>query len=80
MFKRSEKVMIENDYQVPAKRTKFDTAEIRDQHNGRIWEEEIPKSRNACDDIWGDDFAEEDIKEMELIASQACLQVCYIIR
>ncbi|XP_012217360.1 uncharacterized protein [Linepithema humile] len=72
MFKRSEKVMIDNDYHVPAKRAKFDTAG-KDQQ-GRIWEEEIPKSRNTCDDVWGDDFAEEDIEEMDLIASQACLQ------
>lgn len=68
--------MKDNDCHVPAKRARFDTA-VGDQQNGKIWEEEIFRNRNACDDIWGDDFAEEDIEEMDLIASQACLQVCY---
>lgn len=66
--------MRDNDYHVPAKRAKFDDPR-RDQRYDRKKNEAISRKRNVqYDDLWGDDFAQEDIEEMDLIASQACLE------
>lgn len=71
MFKRSEKT---DDCRLPAKRAKFDIPNKNVEH--RKTQEEIAANKNAQnDDLWGDDFDEEDIEEMDLIASQACVQV-----
>lgn len=76
MFKRPENVTT-NDYFVPAKRAKFD-AHQRNPRDSKTREKETHRDKNAqYDDLWGDDFAEEDIEEMDLVASQACLQVLY---
>ncbi|XP_071643298.1 uncharacterized protein Mus304 isoform X4 [Temnothorax longispinosus] len=73
MFKRSEETIMD-DYRLPAKRAKFDNPNKNLEY--RRTQEEIPTNRNAQnDDLWGDDFDEEDIEEMDLIASQACVQV-----
>ncbi|XP_071643287.1 uncharacterized protein Mus304 isoform X1 [Temnothorax longispinosus] len=72
MFKRSEETIMD-DYRLPAKRAKFDNPNKNLEY--RRTQEEIPTNRNAQnDDLWGDDFDEEDIEEMDLIASQACVQ------
>jgi len=72
MFKRSEKIM--NDYRTSAKRAKFDIPNKNMEYHKT--QEEISTNRNVQnDDLWGDDFDEEDIEEMDLIASQACIQV-----
>ncbi|EFN75344.1 hypothetical protein EAI_06127 [Harpegnathos saltator] len=64
---------MDNDFDMPAKRAKFDVP-MTNLRYGRIQEKEIPKNKNMqYDDPWGDDFAEEDIKEMDFVASQACL-------
>ncbi|XP_011689334.1 PREDICTED: myosin type-2 heavy chain 1-like [Wasmannia auropunctata] len=69
MFKRFEETIMD-DYRMPAKRAKFDISS-----KNRKTQEEISTNRNAQnDDLWGDDFDEEDIEEMDLIASQACVQ------
>ncbi|XP_077282780.1 mutagen-sensitive 304 isoform X2 [Temnothorax americanus] len=73
MFKRSEETIMD-DYRLPAKRAKFDNPNKNLEY--RKTQEEIPTNRNAQnDDLWGDDFDEEDIEEMDLIVSQACVQV-----
>ncbi|XP_011342907.1 uncharacterized protein LOC105282560 isoform X2 [Ooceraea biroi] len=69
MFKRTEKMMTDNNYDVPAKRAKLDDQQCDKKKT------EISRNRNVqYDDLWGDDFDQEDIEEMDLIASQACLQ------
>ncbi|XP_039303351.1 uncharacterized protein LOC105195921 isoform X2 [Solenopsis invicta] len=71
MFKRSEQSIMD-DYRVPVKRAKFDNHKNLDYHKTQ---EEISANKNIQnDDLWGDDFNEEDIEEMDLIASQACVQ------
>lgn len=70
MFKRSED---KEDCHVSAKRARFEVPGRNLQHNKG---KEIPENKNAqYDDLWGDDFAEEEIQEMDLIASQVCSQV-----
>lgn len=77
MFKRTENMLMDNDFGVPAKRAKFNVPETNLQYN-KIPEKELSRNKNAqYDDPWGDDFAEEDIKEMDFVASQACLQVLH---
>ncbi|KYN09509.1 hypothetical protein ALC57_18377 [Trachymyrmex cornetzi] len=62
-----------DDYRMPAKRAKFDISNKSMKYH-KI-QEEVSTNRNAQnDDLWGDDFDEEDIEEMDLIASQACVQ------
>ncbi|XP_011061730.1 PREDICTED: uncharacterized protein LOC105150397 [Acromyrmex echinatior] len=62
-----------DDYRMPAKRAKFDIPNKNLKYH-RI-QEEISTNKNAQnDDLWGDDFDEEEIEEMDLIASQACVQ------
>ncbi|KYM98586.1 hypothetical protein ALC62_10554 [Cyphomyrmex costatus] len=58
---------------MPAKRAKYDiTNKNLKYHKAQA---EISTNKNAQnDDIWGDDFDEEDIEEMDLIASQVCVQ------
>ncbi|CAK9801082.1 hypothetical protein ANTQUA_LOCUS2692 [Anthophora quadrimaculata] len=72
MFKRTEKNR-ESEYSLPAKRPKYDTKRnlMGTSINNR---ESTSKKNGKSDDIWGADFAEEDIEEMDFIASQACLQ------
>lgn len=78
MFKRSEET-ITDDCRLPAKRAKFDILNKNVEY--RKTQEEISANRNAQnDDLWGDDFDEEDIEEMDLIASQACIQVLLLIK
>ncbi|XP_032690515.1 uncharacterized protein LOC116853492 isoform X2 [Odontomachus brunneus] len=73
MFKRTENMLMDNDFGVPAKRAKFDVPKTNLQYN-KILAKELSRNKNAQhDDPWGDDFAEEDIKEMDFVASQACL-------
>ncbi|KYN36520.1 hypothetical protein ALC56_09115 [Trachymyrmex septentrionalis] len=58
---------------MPAKRAKFDIPNKNLKYHRT--QEEISTNKNAQnDDLWGDDFDEEDIEEMDLIASQACVQ------
>lgn len=70
MFKRPED---SEDYRVSAKRARFN-APGRDPQHSKTQE----NKNEQYDDLWGDDFAEEDIQEMDLIASQACLQVLFL--
>lgn len=72
MFKRSEET--KDDFRLPAKRAKFDISHKNLEYH-KI-QENISTNRNVQnDDLWGDDFDEEDIEEMDLIASQVCVQV-----
>lgn len=66
MFKRPEDP---EDCHVSAKRARFDAPRRNPQHS---------KAQEIPEDLWGDDFAEEDIQEMDLIASQACSQTSNI--
>ncbi|XP_053986293.1 uncharacterized protein LOC128880332 isoform X1 [Hylaeus volcanicus] len=73
MFKRGENNR-ENEDHVPAKRPKYDSkmgTTVSTSTNAR---ESTNKKLGKTDDVWGDDFAEEDIEEMDFIATQACLQ------
>ncbi|XP_070171270.1 uncharacterized protein Mus304 [Polyergus mexicanus] len=71
MFKRPED---SEDYRVSAKRARFNAPGRDPQHS------KAQENKNAqYDDLWGDDFAEEDIQEMDLIASQACSQTSNIL-
>lgn len=73
MFKRSEEM---DDCRLPAKRARFDIP-----NKNRKTQEQIAANRNdQNDDLWGDDFDEEDIEEMDLIASQACVQVLLLTK
>ncbi|XP_036148826.1 uncharacterized protein LOC105833730 isoform X2 [Monomorium pharaonis] len=61
-----------DNYRLP-KRAKLDIpTKNLDYHKTQ---EKITASKNVQnDDLWGDDFDEEDIEEIDLIASQACVQ------
>ncbi|XP_014487906.1 PREDICTED: uncharacterized protein LOC106751521 [Dinoponera quadriceps] len=73
MFKRSENMLMNNDFRVPTKRAKLDIPKTNLQY-GKRSEKEVFRNKNAqYDDLWGDDFAEKDIEEMDFVASQACL-------
>jgi hypothetical protein len=37
-------------------------------------------NKNEINDLWGDDFGEEEIEEMDFIASQATQEVFFSIR
>lgn len=77
MFKRTENIIMDNDFGVPAKRAKFDVPSKNFQH-GKISEKEVCRNKNTqYDDLWGDDFAEEDIEEIDFVASQACFVVLH---
>lgn len=68
-----------DDYRMPTKRAKFDIPDKNLQYCKT--QEEISANRKAQnDDLWGDDFDEEDIEEIDLIASQACVQVLLLLR
>lgn len=78
MFKRVENNR-ENEYSVPAKRPKYDmkkgtSSEVSANNT------EFTNKKGKSDDIWGDDFAEEDIEEMDFVATQASLQVLFIYK
>lgn len=77
MFKRAENSTA-NEYSIPAKRPKYDTNRGTLVGVGRTNRASTHKRSGKSDDIWGDDFAEEDIEEMDFVASQACLQVSFI--
>lgn len=74
MFKRMENNR-DNEFSVPAKRPRYDVQRdsmVASSMNNRG---SVNKRSGRSDDVWGDDFAEEDIEEMDFVASQACLQV-----
>ncbi|KAK9305806.1 hypothetical protein QLX08_003314 [Tetragonisca angustula] len=71
MFKRIE-INRENENAIPAKRPRYDIK--RDSLVGTSTRESRNKKSGKSDDVWGDDFAEEDIEEMDIVATQACLQ------
>ncbi|XP_043507898.1 uncharacterized protein LOC122527620 [Frieseomelitta varia] len=71
MFKRIE-INRENENTIPAKRPRYDIK--RDSLVGTSTRESRNKKSGKSDDVWGDDFAEEDIEEMDIVATQACLQ------
>ncbi|GAB1869537.1 hypothetical protein CAJAP_10616 [Camponotus japonicus] len=74
MFKRPED---KEDCRVSAKRARYEAPGRNPQHSKA---KEISESKNAqYDDLWGDDFAEEEIQEMDLIASQVCSQTSNIL-
>ncbi|XP_076643967.1 mutagen-sensitive 304 [Halictus rubicundus] len=73
MFKRVENNR-ENEYSIPAKRPKYDTKKGIVAGVPTKGRDGMNKKFGKPDDVWGDDFAEEDIEEMDFVASQACLQ------
>lgn len=76
MFKRVESNS-ENEFSLPAKRPKYDIKK-GNLSDISINNKDSRNKKYGRDDVWGDDFAEEDIEEMDFIATQACLQVLYI--
>ena len=76
MFKRIE-INRENENAIPAKRPRYDIK--RDSLVGTSTRESRNKKSGKSDDVWGDDFAEEDIEEMDIVATQACLQVSFTL-
>ncbi|KAG7200955.1 hypothetical protein KM043_003315 [Ampulex compressa] len=65
---------MDSHYSIAAKRAKYDST-VKAPLQAVPFRKESSRRRPAhADDIWGDDFAEEDIEEMDFIASQACLQ------
>lgn len=77
MFKRIESNG-ENEFSLPAKRPKYDIKKWS-LSDTSINNKDSRNKKYGRDDIWGDDFAEEDIEEMDFIATQACLQVLFIL-
>lgn len=79
MFKRVE-INRENENPIPAKRPKYDVK--RDSLVGTSTRNNELRNKKSgkSDDVWGDDFAEEDIEEIDFVATQACLQVPFILR
>ncbi|XP_043250218.1 uncharacterized protein LOC122396138 [Colletes gigas] len=73
MFKRVESNG-GNEYHVPAKRPKYDTKKGTLASASTKARESTHKKLGKTDDVWGDDFAEEDIEEMDFVATQACLE------
>ncbi|XP_015429517.1 PREDICTED: uncharacterized protein LOC107186210 [Dufourea novaeangliae] len=73
MFKRIE-TNRENEYSVPAKRPKYDTKKVTVAGVPTNNKQTTNKKLGKSDDVWGDDFLEEDIEEMDFVATQACLQ------
>ncbi|KOC65099.1 ATR-interacting protein mus304 [Habropoda laboriosa] len=73
MFKRTESNR-ESEYSLPAKRPKYDTKRGTLKGVSINNRESANKRNGRSDDIWGADFAEADIEEMDFVASQACLQ------
>lgn len=67
----------------PAKRIRLDIT--REQSSSQKTSNTTKKSNvqqnvqsNGLDDLWGDDFGEDEIEEMDFIASQATQEVkCY---
>lgn len=78
MFKRVENNR-ESDYHVPSKRPKYDTKRGTLGSTSTNVRQSMHKKLGKSDDVWGDDFAEEDIEEMDFVATQACLQVTFIL-
>nr|XP_033329578.1 uncharacterized protein LOC117222151 [Megalopta genalis] len=74
MFKRIENNG-EHEYSVPAKRTKYDTNKVSLAGVSTNRRSSTNKKLGKADDVWGDDFAEEDIEEMDFVASQACEEI-----
>lgn len=73
MFKRTDKDDISH-YSLPTKRAKLDGSR-RSSHFGSKSKNDSTNMQNVrSEDVWGDDFAEEEIEEMDFVASQACLQ------
>ncbi|XP_043799575.1 uncharacterized protein LOC122718535 [Apis laboriosa] len=72
MFKRVENNG-ENEFSLPAKRPKYDIKK-ESLSDTSINNKDSRNKKYGRDDVWGDDFAEEDIEEMDFIATQACLQ------
>ncbi|XP_006615342.2 uncharacterized protein LOC102678533 [Apis dorsata] len=72
MFKRVESNG-ENEFSLPAKRPKYDIKK-GSLSDTSINNKDSRNKKYGRDDVWGDDFAEEDIEEMDFIATQACLQ------
>lgn len=72
MFKRVESNS-ENEFSLPAKRPKYDIKK-GNLSDTSINNKDSRNKKYGRDDVWGDDFAEEDIEEMDFIATQACLQ------
>ncbi|XP_029047025.2 uncharacterized protein LOC114877962 isoform X1 [Osmia bicornis bicornis] len=73
MFKRTNGNR-ENKYSLPAKRAKYDIKKETLIGVSKSNRESINEKSVRSDDVWGDDFAEEDIEEMDYVASQACLE------
>ncbi|KAL2728306.1 hypothetical protein V1477_017582 [Vespula maculifrons] len=71
MFKRTDKD--DNNYSaVPTKRLKLDGS--RSSYSGARSKSDSSSKQNVrFEDVWGDDFAEEEIEKMDFVASQACL-------
>ncbi|XP_011870203.1 PREDICTED: uncharacterized protein LOC105563313 [Vollenhovia emeryi] len=73
MSKRSEE-RITDDYRLSAKRKKIDTPDDETLEYHKAQKKILANKNSHNDDPWGDDFDEEQIEEMDLIASQACVQ------
>ncbi|XP_078039018.1 mutagen-sensitive 304 [Augochlora pura] len=74
MYKRVGKNE-EHEYSIPAKRAKYDTTKGSLAGVSTSRRSSTNKKTGKADDIWGDDFAEADIEEMDFVASQACEEI-----
>lgn len=75
MSKRNSKDSKHN-YYSPSKKQKLS---ITIESGGKTNNNRQSTSKNKQDDIWGDDFPEEDLENIDLVASQALSQVSFFI-
>ncbi|KAK2585501.1 hypothetical protein KPH14_010152 [Odynerus spinipes] len=72
MFKRTDKD--NNHSAVPSKRPKLDESKRTSHFGSKSKNDSSSKQNVRSEDVWGDDFAEEEIEEMDFVASQASLR------
>ena len=63
----------------PAKRFKLDVTKESVQPRKKKSQQNTVNNVEVNDDLWGDDFGEEEIEEMDFIASQATQEVFFIL-
>ncbi|CAL7938753.1 unnamed protein product [Xylocopa violacea] len=62
------------EYSIPAKRPKYDPKKGSSASTSTNRRESTSRKSGRSDDVWGDDFAEADIEEMDFVATQATLK------
>ena len=75
MSKRNTKD-IGNNYYSPAKKSKLDITTNKPAQSSSKTNNRQSSSKLQEDILWGDDFREEDLEELDQVVSQAFSQVC----